>query len=510
VLRLFGCLTATEDEQLLVKTATESRVYNGPCIKWVAPTHSCQKRQAISLGELEYVVITNTITGEKCVKTGPCQVFLEAHDVSDSKQQAIFLNATQFVRFVDKKTGKIRVEKGEQGCVVPGAYETNMDGHVRTATNLKKHEYARVQNTRDGTERIAKGEQLLFLEAYEELVGTKQVATEIDGETAVLVRNKRSGQQRLVTELQMFVPHVDEEVLQVQKLIKLADYQGCIVRGRDGDDQFYYGANQEQRSFFLPPHSEMVELTWSRGRRRERRDLVLTKIDLRPYYMSFEFNTHTKDNVELILEGSFFWQIVDLPSMVRMTGDTTGDVCNHARSKFIEAVSRVSLQEFMQEFNKIAENVHRLDDGFYAERGVKIHSLEVTSYRCADESTAKILQQIIQETTNRMNKLQQQESANEVSLQKIRGEIDREQAKGELIEAQIANTNATAKMEGLAEGERLASFLAATQNSVPDPQKRLELWQVLRKREALEAVAGQNSHFYYTPADANLTIEARG
>jgi len=45
---------------------------------------------------------------------------------------------------------------------------------------------------------------------------------------------------------------------------------------------------------------------------------------------------------------------------------------------------------------------------------VKIHSLEVTRYQCADQSTAAILEQIIQETTNRMNRLQKQESENEV------------------------------------------------------------------------------------------------
>jgi len=67
----------------------------------------------------------------------------------------------------------------------------------------------------------------------------------------------------------------------------------------------------------------------------------------------------------------------------------------------------------------------------------------------------------------------------------------------------------TAKMEGIAEGERLTSFLATTAAQIPDVQSRLELWKVLRKRDALEAVSGANSHFYYTPADANLTIEAR-
>ena len=33
-----------------------------------------------------------------------------------------------------------------------------------------------------------------------------------------------------------------------------------------------------------------------------------------------------------------------------------------------------------------------------------MHSLEVTAYRCQDASTARILEQIIQETTNRMNR----------------------------------------------------------------------------------------------------------
>jgi len=69
-------------------------------------------------------------------------------------------------------------------------------------------------------------------------------------------------------------------------------------------------------------------------------------------------------------------------------------VCNHARSKFIERVSRVTLRDFMADFNKIAEQVHKPeggDDTFYKTRGVLIHSLEVTGYRCAEEATALVL-----------------------------------------------------------------------------------------------------------------------
>jgi hypothetical protein len=99
-------------------------------------------------------------------------------------------------------------------------------------------------------------------------------------------------------------------------------------------------------------------MKWSAGRRRERRDLIIEKIDLRPMYMSFEFDCRTADNVELVLEGSFFWEINDLKAMNTYCNDATGDVCNHARSKFIEKVSKVTLQEFMHKFNQIAEEVH--------------------------------------------------------------------------------------------------------------------------------------------------------
>jgi hypothetical protein len=62
--------------------------------------------------------------------------------------------------------------------------------------------------------------------------------------------------------------------------------------------------------------------------------------------------------------------------MVKMTGDTTGDVCNHARSKFIALVSKVTLKEFMDNFNGLAAQAHRGDDAFYTTRGVAIHTLE--------------------------------------------------------------------------------------------------------------------------------------
>merc|ERR1712165_640295 len=384
-------------------------------------------------------------------------------------------------------------------------------GGKKQAMDLKIYEYIKIQNKKTGEVRTERGEKLVFLGPFEEYVGaTKQTAVEVDEETAVLVRNKRTGQQYLVTEKMLFVPSEDEEVAEVRKLIKLADYEACIVRDKSGKDKIFFGSNEDERSFFLPPYSQLVELLWSRGRRRERRDLRIKKLDLRPMFMSFEFNCRTNDNVELILEGSFFWEVFDLQAMMKFTNDTTGDVCNHARSRFIELVSRVTLQEFMTKFNVIAKMVHEEDKtNFYTQRGVKIHSLEVTGYRCAEASTALILEQIIQETTNRMNKLQQQESENEVQLQAIRGDIEEEKAMSELIKIQTENCEAKSKMEGLAEAEKVRSFLQEMNEGFPDmsPEMQISLWKTLRKEDALRAISTSKANLYFTPKDVNLSIE---
>ena len=196
--------------------------------------------------------------------------------------------------------------------------------------------------------------------------------------------------------------------------------------------------------------------------------------------------------------------------MMKFTNDTTGDICNHARSRFIELVSKVTLQEFMTQFNIIAKKVHEDDESnFYVQRGVKIHSLEVTHYRCAETTTALILEQIIQETTNRMNKLQQQESENEVQLQEIRGDIEEEKARSELINIQTMNSNAKSKMEGMAEAEKVTSFIQQLRKDFPDmnTDTQISLWGTLRKEDALRAISSSKASLYFTPNDVNLSIE---
>ena len=54
-----------------------------------------------------------------------------------------------------------------------------------------------------------------------------------------------------------------------------------------------------------------------------------------------------------------------------------------------------------------------------------------------------------------MNRLQQQESENEWQLLQIKGDIEEERAKTELLSVQVENSNARAAMDGLAEATRV-------------------------------------------------------
>merc|ERR1712110_1327357 len=134
-----------------------------------------------------------------------------------------------------------------------------------------------------------------------------------------------------------------------------------------------------------------------------------TKIDTRSQYAFFEYEVRTSDNVELTLEGTIFWQVIDVQKMIQATGDPKGDVWYHARSALIQAISRVSLETFMVKFNEIVQAACG-EDEFYRERGVTVHNLEVTRYECVDPKTSAVLQEIIQETTNRINRMQHQQS----------------------------------------------------------------------------------------------------
>eukprot|EP00438_Fugacium_kawagutii_P027265 Skav214358 [mRNA] locus=scaffold86:517112:525846:+ [translate_table: standard] len=390
-----SAVSLSRTEYLIDQLTGEKTTVKGPSVWFPGPFEkSGAKMTAIALQDDECIKVKDTSSGKKWVQQGKALVFPEpTWQVEGGVRQAWALKSYEYVRLVNQVTGKVESHRGEQ-TVFPGPDDELLDGQVMQLIDLKAssggastnqsaprvHEYVKVLDQSSGTIRVESGTKGSSKQVY---LGPHDKAVEVDGEHAVLVRDKSSGQVRLVTEKQLFIPGPNES-------IETLSSSDCMcpkpwrttklqVKNKDGEFQYFYGSDEKRaagqpRSFFLEPYAEIVKLCWSKGRRRETRNLFIERFDCRAQFM---FNCRTSDNVELILEGTFFWEVVDLPAMVKSTGDTSGDLCNHARSQFIRHVARVTLKEFMDSSHAIAKK----DTSFYASRGVKIHSLEAIKHK---------------------------------------------------------------------------------------------------------------------------------
>merc|ERR1712070_594337 len=423
--------------------------------------------------------------------------------------------------------------KGEQ-LIFPGEMEV-MESK-QAAWKLRRNDYIKLIDTATGEIRVEIGEKIVFPTATEDTrpVGQfAQVASaiDIDDETAVLVQSKETGQQRLVKDKGTFFPGAHDEILEVRKLIRVEPHEVAIVQDNAGHYTFHGGsAAGKGTAFFLPPHAELVTMYWgsaaspdevannqlAKGKKTVNFKVPVTKIDTRSQYAFFEYNVRTSDNVELILEGTIFWQVVDVPKMIQTTGDPKGDVWFHARSAMIQAVSRVNLEVFMAEFNDIVNKAFVAEDTFFSDRGIRMHASEVTRYACADSTTSAVLQEIIQETTNRMNRMQKQQSDNEVQREKVVGEIEVEKQKTDLVQAKCDNDRKRAIIDGEADGLRLAksasTFLSILSDTLPDGDARLQLYRFFEEQrestKRTEHISSGNANLILTPQDINLKVHA--
>jgi len=557
------------DEQLLLETLSDKEVRNGPGQVFFMPLVSkATKRRATLLEELEYTVVTDKLTGTQHVEEGPKLVFLGAYASAAPSRPKVVLEKDEYVKLLDSKTGEMRVVRGP-AVAVPSPTETAPHGKQK-GVSLKRQEYVRLTDTSSGVVRVERGEQLVFpgptevleakqsafklqrneyiklldvatgvvrVEIGEQIVFPSptedarsahvQQAVDVNHDTAVLVLSKETGQQRLVTDRGLFFPGAHDEILEVRQLIRVEPHQVAIVQDNAGVYTFHSGAsNGKGTAFFLPPHCELVTMHWGSGTSAEdvKNNVVrnmkspaykvpVTKIDLRAQYAFFEYNVRTADNVELVLEGTIFWQVLDVPKMIAATGDPKGDVWYHARGCLIQAVSRVTLEDFMSRFNEIVtEATSREGDEFYAERGVTVHVVEVTRYACIDSKTSAVLQEIIQETTNRINRMQHQQSENDVMKEKLSGEIEIEKQRTELIQAKSDNDRMKAIVEGEAEGLRLSkkaqAFLSVMTEALPDASASLDLFKLFEEQRTstthTQHLAGGRANLFLTPQDMQL------
>merc|ERR1712185_646258 len=118
------------------------------------------------------------------------------------------------------------------------------------------------------------------------------------------------------------------------------------------------------------------------------------------------------------------------------------------------------------------------NDPFYEARGSKIHSVEVRSFECLDKKIDSVLQEIIKESTDRINR-----------LQLVKNEHQRKEA----------------LIDGEAEAERVSAFIKGL-NGVCSAEQAIKIFNELRKAEVMTELANSDAHLYFTPAECDLRL----
>lgn len=383
---------------------------------------------------------------------------------------------------------------------------------------LKRHEYVRLLDKQTGEERVVIGPTTLVPLPTEHAPHGMQRGVNVDTDTAVLVLRKSTGEQRLVTEEGVFIPGAYEEVQQERSLIHVEPHEAMIVRSNKGNFIVHSGA-PAGTSFFLEPFFRIFEMRWSTYSNDDGDVTVkrtVTRIDFRVQKVFFTYEVRTSDNVKLSISGTLFWQVHDVSKMVNATADPEGDVWHHARSALIQAVSRVTFNEFMSGLQSLAVQAfsQQANDTFYSDRGVEVRSLEVTRFACQDEETRAVLQEIIRETTNRINRLQLQESENEVRAAKLDADIVLERQRTELIQAQAENEHLLAETAGESGGlnvaKSAATFIDGLNESLPSLEERLSIYRMHEtmksKNVDTKALASGRATLFLAPKDMNLKL----
>eukprot|EP01130_Rhizamoeba_saxonica_P006879 TRINITY_DN275_c0_g1_i1.p1 TRINITY_DN275_c0_g1~~TRINITY_DN275_c0_g1_i1.p1 ORF type:complete len:569 (+),score=137.82 TRINITY_DN275_c0_g1_i1:64-1770(+) len=530
------CTFLNDQEQKYLKSPVGRSVKNGPGCFCIGPCNEGETREGITVREDQYVKIKDNLSGRVRVQDGPAFFFQGAFDDNPNVKSCYALDRTQYLIVRNSNSGERWMMKGPQRWI-PGPYD--IVEREDAALTLTINDYVKIRDTETGVIRVERGESMVFIGAYEEIIfpinrphknGIVE-AINVDEHTSVLVRDISTAELFLVTKEQLFVPNPYQEIEGIQKKIVLEAHETMIIRDKDGKYHFMSGAGNTKpskellkrkgygkdsdfiktlykeggKSFFVPPYCEILKLVWTTqgfGNSKEK----VTRIDSRPHFMEYTFVCRTSDNVELIIDVTFFWQILNVQDMIKMTDDAPGDICAHARSIVIQAVSKLPMEEFMSDFNQIlAHALLEQEDPFYEERGVVIHTVEVKSFHCKDDGTENVLQEIIKERTDRLNRLQKQESDNEVKIYKMKGDIEEEKLNGELLKIRHSHHRTEAAMEGEAEADQISMFMNGIPENV-DEETKFSFWGTLRKIDAIRSIGNSGSHLYYTPNDVELSI----
>jgi regulator of protease activity HflC (stomatin/prohibitin superfamily) len=510
------------NEQLLIKSPSGYQVKNGPWMGVLFSFHEVQERKATLLEPEQYAIVKNYMSGVLKDVNGPQLFFLGPYDQILRISRKVTLHEHEYAVLKNEITGVPRHESGPQ-LLHPGIYDKVVE--VKPKIVLQKDQYIQLVDEVTGDERVVRGPQTFVPKPLELAPKNTQRALFLDKDLAALVLDRSTGRQHLVTQGGAYAPGPYEEVVEQRPLIHLLPHEAITVRDAEGQLEVHKGTDGAEgvgMSFFLPPYCQIEDLWWSDHSKlaNAAEKVKVQKIDLRAHHIFFKYEVRTSDNVKLSLEGTIFWQITNVSRLISATPDPEGDVWHHARSSLIEAVSNATLAEFMQGFNRIVMESFQRDArvGFYVERGVELRSMELTRYDCTDIETAKILQEIIQETTNRINRLTAQQSENDVKASALAQDVKLERQRTELIRTRAENERLAAEMKGEAVGLEMArgaaTFIGGLNHSVPSVDRRVELYRLHQELDSRNVdtknLASGKAHLFVTPSDLKLRLDTTG
>lgn len=324
---------------------------DGPGLHTWSCCTSVEERDALVLEEFDYVRIMNNADGQRRVVHGPGVEWLGPREqVLQGIEKCPVLTREEYIVVHDTMTGAMRNVVGPT-LFKPGVFDEVSAKKV--ALNLAMNEYVKIKDE-TGKVRVERGQARIIPDPLEEVIGPGVVkGVNIDEHNAVKLRNEDTGTIELITDHGLFIPGPYQVILEVQKKIILEEHERMVYKDETGKF-IHVSGDSQMRNFFLPPFCEVVAQEWSTDLKKEHKKFAkVWKFDVRPSYMKYEFNCRTIDNVELVVDVSFYWKIVDVMEMIQHTADAPGDVCTHARSMIIQAVSNITLMEFLESFNDI-------------------------------------------------------------------------------------------------------------------------------------------------------------
>lgn len=456
-------------------------------------------KKKTKLAQDEYLVVKN-VNGDIRIISGPTLYCPQPYEELSPVQKKINLSATQYIFVTTITNGQIRIETGPQ-LYTPQPMEEMSD--IRQKIVLKNNEYVKIVDDNTGVIRVVPGPATIIPTQFEKILGKISKMHEVNEMNAVYIFNNSTGIYELITDPGMFVPSPVQEVIEVRKKILLEQNECMVIIDKSGKYTIMKG-NDDSSAFFLPPYCKILEEDWSTDGGRVLKKI--SKFDLRPQYMDFEFLIRTKDNVEIFLKLNFYWQIVNVELMIKTTHNAPQDVCLHAQSEILSEISRVDMKEFMESFNMIVHKAIQEKDDFYAVRGVKLIRVEITGRRCKDENTERNFQEIIQKKTDRIKNLEKQHGDNEVKLSELQGQIDQEKIMGELVN--VKNTylrNEQSKM-GEASGSKINLFIEQLPEHLSIEQKLAIYFDQQNTERIKEVTSIPNLTLYLSQKDLDIKM----